>query len=93
MYGGGRSWESLLLLYRAPQGNGGGRLGLISTKCGQSQENILSNSILVGPVIPNHPKSAQHSFQRSMASAVGEEVETWDLPLILPGGLALLSRL
>ena len=45
MYGGGRPWESLLLLYRAPWGNGGGRLGLISTKCGKGQENILRNFI------------------------------------------------
>ena len=60
MYGGGRPWESLLLLYRAPQGNGGGRLGLISTKCGKAKKTypaILSRWGQSSKIIQNQPNT------------------------------------
>lgn len=86
MYGGESPWESLPLSYRsAPWGNGEGRLGLISTKCGKGQENILNFFILA-----SHPNAVQQSLRRSKASGVGErgegeKVETWSPPRILPG--------
>ena len=67
MYGGGRPWESLLLLYRAPRGNGGRRLGLISTKCGKAKKTysaILSWWGQSSKIIQNQPNTVSKEAWR-----------------------------